>query len=347
MTIKTRVNPYGVLLFFVLFFSLIVIGHSFIVPAIFKPDNMVSVFYVRKDNIANTFQAEIYPVAIHTHSKYIDAATEVNDSVNKKPQTESYLARIRDFAVIEKGRILGMFHVSEISPSPFMCSSIMTGKGTLKDGNSLSSVFDQMSEARSSHSKGFEGKKEFDYELKWSLAESQINKVSGTAMVITESDTKRYMADLMNTGSSLLAKYVSDEGNEAESSIVLDKLSAFDLDHDGKPEVSAKLKKVIRKKIKVTQGTEEKEEYSNETVYLNLLVTYKNGNPQVILSLISYEREGSWGSGADLIGTADINGDGVEEVILRSSGWEVVEFEIYEYHNDILTRVFRGAGFGC
>ncbi len=127
----------------------------------------------------------------------------------------------------------------------------------------------------------------------------------------------------------------------------MERISVFDLDHDGKPEVLAKLKKVVRKKIKIAQGTEEKEECSNDTVYIDLWVTYKTGRPEVILSLTSYEREGSWGSGYDLVGTADINADGIEEVIIRTSGWEVVEFEIYEYRKDKLERVFRGAGFGC
>lgn len=343
---RVRINPYGILLFFTVFFLLIVIAHNFVVPALIKPDNMISLLYVRKDNIANTFQSEIYPVAIYTHAKYVDASMDVSDYVKRKPQSESYLMRIRDFFVIDKGRTVGTFHVDDVSPSPFMCSSIMTGKGTLKVSNFSTSIFDQIGEDQGSHSKGYYDKKEFDYDLKWSLAVSQVNRVSAVDMVVTPGDLDRYKSDLMSEGNSLLEKYVSDDGNEADS-IILDKLSVFDLDHDGKPEVSAKLRKTIRRKSKVSQGAEEKEDYSNDVVYLNLWLTYKYGSPKVILSIVSYEREGSWGRGADLVGTLDVNGDGIEEVIMRESGWELVEYVIYEYRNDMLTCVFRGARYGC
>jgi hypothetical protein len=73
-------------------------------------------------------------------------------------------------------------------------------------------------------------------------------------------------------------------------------------------------------------------------VYLNLWLTYK-GNKQYIISCqISEEREGSWGTGHDLVGTVDVNGDGIDEVIIRSSRWEVIDFEIYEYRKEELER---------
>jgi hypothetical protein len=173
------------------------------------------------------------------------------------------------------------------------------------------------------------------------------NSVSGAGIVVTENDIERYKADLITAGSLLLANYVSDDSTEADRGLVLDKLSVIDLDHDGQPEVSATLKKTIRKKVNALLRTDGTDEYSNDTAYLNLWVTYKDGSPQVILSRVSYEREASWGSGADLVGTLDVDGDGIEEVILRVSGWEVVEFEIYAYRDSKLVRIFHGAGFGC
>lgn len=237
---------------------------------------------------------------------------------------------------------MGEFHVAEVTPSPFMCSNILTGKGGLKDSASLSDIFGQMSASRLSHAKGFDGKADFDYSLKWTIAVSRIDKRLVLPIAVPDKDMEKYRANLIKVGASLLAEYTSDDINHAKDPVTLENLFFFDLNHDGQPEISAKIRKTIQ--TKTAKGSEQ---YSTDAVYLNLWVTYNNGSPQVILSLISYEREGSWGRGHDLVGTLDVDGDGIEEVIIGRSGWEVVDFEIYEYQKDKLERVFRGAGFGC
>jgi hypothetical protein len=52
-------------------------------------------------------------------------------------------------------------------------------------------------------------------------------------------------------------------------------------------------------------------------------------------------------SRSELVGTADLDGDGIEEVILKDRGYETSSFSIYEYKNNRLNRVFTGAGYGC
>lgn len=308
-----------------------------------QDENLVSLLYIRKDNLNGRLQGEIYPVALYSDGKYSDASVDVNAETSQTAGRQTALSRIKDFFVLNDKTKTGKFHVEEISPSRFMCSNMVTGKGR-KDGVLLSGIFDSISALRTSSSKGFEDKKEFDYTLKWTLASSRIYKEPAT-VVVARGDSVRYRTDVMKMAAALLSEYRPDAGTGSE--VILETLNFFDLDRDGKAEVSAKLKKQIKKKTKVSQGSGEKEEYNNDIVYLNLWLTYKTGSPQTILSLISHEKEGSWGRGNDIVGTLDINGDGIEEVIMRSSGWEVVDFEIYEYRNNKLEKVFSGAGFGC
>jgi hypothetical protein len=342
-----RPNLLRVLTFFIPSLLIVIITHNLVLINFHKKDNLFSLFYVRKDNLTGELISEIYPIALLYRGRYYDASIDVNDHVAGKPNKESYLANFKHFFIFDEEKKLDEFAVAEVTPSQFMCSNILTGKGGLKDSASLSDIFDQMSASKSSQSKGYDSNKDFDFSLKWTLAVSKIKKVPALSIVPTDKDIDRYKADLINIGTPLLSAYVSDDDNGLNNDLTIERISAFDLDHDGKPEVFAKTKKIVRKKVTITQGTEEKEECSNDTVYLNLWLTYKKGSPQVILNLLSYEREGSWGSGYDLVGTIDINGDGIEEVVIRNSGWEFVEFEIYEYRNDKLERVFHGAGFGC
>jgi hypothetical protein len=52
-------------------------------------------------------------------------------------------------------------------------------------------------------------------------------------------------------------------------------------------------------------------------------------------------------SKAELLGTLDLNGDGIEEVILKNKGYESTSFSIYEYKSNRLNLVFTGGGYGC
>lgn len=338
MTDRARIGR--IIFFAVIFFALTVFIHNLGVFGNIGKGNLISLLFIRKDNIDNTLQGEIYPIAYYSEGKYSDAS--IADSETGK--AKSLLSGIRDFVVIGKGNITERFKVEELTSSPFMCSKLLVGRGRPKDSSRLSNIFEHISSARSSRSRGVENKKDFDYTLKWTLATSRAYRIPA-APSATSPDVGRYKSDLLNVAIPLLDAYKSDDGTEGD--IVMETLNLFDIDHDGKPEVSAKFKKMIRKKTKIYQGEKEWEEYNHDVVYLNLWLTYESDNPQVVLSLLSYEREGSWGRGHDLVGTLDVNGDGIEEVILRSSSWEVVEFEIYEYRNAKLERVFHGAGFGC
>lgn len=334
-----------IIAFSFLFLAIIFVIHNLVLSKS-SDDNLIALFYIRKDNLKNTMEGEIYPIAFYSKGKYTDASVGGEDAVPEKKARESVLNTMRTFNIISKGKTAGRFQVDSAAPGEFMCLKILTGRGKTTNAGQLNTIFNAIEHPDVSHSKSFENKKNIDYTLKWTLAATRISKKPAATVNLPEGDIKRNQADTLRIGKSLLEQYRSVvAGNEDK--VVLDRFSSFDLDHDGKPEVSAKFKKQIKAKAKVSMGEKGWEEDSNDTVYLNLWLTYKTGTPETILSLISHEREGSWGKGHDLIGTLDVNGDGVEEVVMRSSSWEVVDFEIYEYRKGRLERVFIGAGFGC
>lgn len=318
--------------------------YNLIVPAL-KSDNLIALFFLRKDNITNTLRGEIYPIAHYSKGKYFDARVDMTNSPENTTVDKSLLNKIKDFIILGENGKIGKFQVEEISASSYMCSEILTGKGQTKNDIFLSIIFDGISNRRSSHTRGFQDGEDVDYSFKWTLAASRIFK-QAKPLIFPDNEIESYKSALTAMAVQLLSEYSSDDA--IHRGVVLENINFFDLDRDGKPEVTAKFVKEIRKKIKVmTEKGEEIEDFSNDAVYLNLWVTYKRGNPQIILTLISEQREGSWGSGHDLLGTLDVNGDGIDEVIVRRSGWEVVDFEIYEYRNDKLEKVFQGAAYGC
>lgn len=330
--------------FSLVFFLLGIFIYNLIVPA-FKNGNLIALFFLRKDNITNTLRGEIYPIAYYSKGKYLDASVDVTDSAENVHGDKTILNKIKDFIILGESGKIGNFRVDEISASSYRCSEILTGKGDNKNNTALTIISDGISNERYSRTKGFQDGEDIDYSFVWTLAASRIFK-EPKVLNIPNNTVESYKSAITAMAVKLLSNYSSDDA--IHRGVVFKNINFFDLDRDGKPEVTAKFLREIRKKIKViTWKGEEIEDFSNDTVYLNLWVTYKSGNPQIILSLISEEREGSWGSGYDLVGTLDINGDSIDEVILRSSGWEVVDFEIYEYRNDKLERVFQGAAFGC
>jgi hypothetical protein len=124
-----RPNLRRVLIFASLFFLIGVIIHNLVLIAFHKKDNLVSLFYVRRDNLTGDLQAEAYPIALLYRGKYYDASIDVSGYVSVKSKLESYLSTFTDLFVIDKGKKLGVFHVNSITASPFMCSDILTGKG--------------------------------------------------------------------------------------------------------------------------------------------------------------------------------------------------------------------------
>lgn len=86
-----------VLAFFVPSLLIVIIIHNLVLINFHKKDNLVSLFYVRRDNLTGGLKAEIYPIALLYRGRYYDASIDVIDYVQVKPNRESYLVNFKRF----------------------------------------------------------------------------------------------------------------------------------------------------------------------------------------------------------------------------------------------------------
>ncbi len=323
-------------------------------------NEMVALFFVTQENLSFNvccnqkpsqykLRGEIYPVALINKDKYIDAIVFLDDDV--KNMEESNLNKIRNFNIFIDGVKQGEFHVDEIILSNFSCSSICTGKGRLK-GNSLKNIYELIGEKFSESESGFRGNESFEYTQKWTLAFTEGIKVHSSSIKAEEKDLYRYEKDLMTVGKPYFLKYKNDDkypGNESE--IELKFIDVRDIDHDGSPEIFGIMEKVIKKYGYYYDQNMKKIEnsghYNDYIVRLNLWFKYIEEKPVKMMETIKEVDMDRFQGGIDIIGTADLNNDGIEEVIVRVHGYESINFEIYQYKDNKMIMVFRSQAYGC
>lgn len=303
--------------------------------------NLVALFYLRKDNLSNDLKAEIYPIAFLFNDRYVDASVDVTQrpgypAAIEGAKQKSLLKSIRQFSVTQQGEQLGTFKVDKISPGRFQCSEILTGKGQFKQA-SLADIFERISLQHQEQERGYIDGKEFNQTLKWGLAISDYYPTTRPQTgPQVDQDQAKYRRDLL----AIAQSSKSQPENKRDASLdqpELVSLTVVDLDRDGNPEVFGKLRTTL-----APTGPE-----PQRTAYTGLWLTYKNQQPQVLVDFRAKATEANWGNSFDLVGTTDITGNGIEEVIMKISGYESQSFGIYEYKNNALEKAFQGAGFGC
>jgi hypothetical protein len=146
-----RMRIYRIISFAIIFFSVIVIGINLFPFIHGKKDNLISLFYVRKDNVTGELQGEIYPIAFYNNGRYIDASVYITgEDAKKHRKRSSYLENIKRFTIIEEGKSLGQFTVDEVEPSGFMCSEILKERNKSKPDSSLLDIFNSINDSRAS-----------------------------------------------------------------------------------------------------------------------------------------------------------------------------------------------------
>jgi hypothetical protein len=103
-------------------------------------------------------------------------------------------------------------------------------------------------------------------------------------------------------------------------------LDVMDVYHDGQPEVFAR----------VLGG-------DNLTI---IWLAYINGEATV-LHADTGQAAGGRDAGPNFIDTADMDGDGVDEVVIREQYDSSAQFEIYRVTHQSVTRIFQGGNYGC
>ena len=309
--------------------------------------NLVALFFLKKDNLKNEFRGEIYPIALLLNGRYMDVSQDVSldirnnilpDRILTLNNPRTYLNAIQNFTVISDRQKLGDFQVEKPFISQFSCSSMIIGQGKFQGQTSLQTVFDQIPKQQESRTNGYIRSQRYDQTWRTAIALSQASALSKSPAV-AEADRTRYRQDVLALGKTAITKVAN--GVSVPGEAMVESIQVVDLDRDGSPEIFGKVKQGP-----APQATESPR--PNPTGFAAVWVSYKGGQLKALeTTQASVSQVGSEHSTYDLLDTIDLNGDGIDEVIAQRTGYESISFEIYDYKNNQLDRVFSGAGYGC
>lgn len=313
--------------------------------------NLIGLSLVKKDNLTNEYRGEIYPIALLINGRYVDVSTDVTTSVRddlseevllKNFSNQSLLSAVQNFTVLNQGEKLGEFQVQKLGVSQFACSTKVTGQGDFSTEQPLEAVFNSLPEDQAGGFSGSIGNKEFDESWRWTIALSQYSPAK-TAIATPDATTEaKYRQDLTNTANTLFAQ--DPQLQNVAGEIAVEKISVVDLNQDGQPEVYGLVRKGIDPK---NQSSEISRDAGVVGAYANVWLAYSNQQPQALASQVTPYSAIAARPAYDLITTVDINGDGIQEAIVKNTGYESTSFGIYEYQGNQLKQVFSGAGYGC
>lgn len=196
---------------------------------------------------------------------------------------------------------------------------------------------------RSGRFTGYVGNQQFDEIWRTAIAISQAPSLS-TPPAAAEANLARYRQDLLALGKAAIAQVA--RGAEVPGEAVVEFIQVVDLNRDGSPEIFGKVR---QGNAANTSTSQQPDPVGFATIWL----TYRDGKPQLLettqaaVGLPGSQPPSDSFETYDLLETIDINGDGIDEAIVKRTAYELTSFEIYEYKTDRLNRVFSGAGYGC
>jgi hypothetical protein len=311
--------------------------------------NLVTLLFIKKDNLNNEFRGEIYPIALRLNGHYLEIGTDLTrdlqdfgtldaagrDRILSLNYQRVVTNAIQNFTVISDGQTLGEFRVEKPIISQFSCSSIITGQGNFQSQTSWPDLFDQLPQSRTGGFSGGIRQQEVDETWRTAIALSQAPEIPEPPAA-SDADLARYRQAALTFGKAAIAKVAN--GGSVPGEAVVESIQVVDLDQDGSPEIFSKVK----------QGSSENSSPQTPTGFAAVWFSDQAGQPQLLeTTQASVSLAGSQRFPYELLETIDIDGDGVQEAIVQRTGYESTSFEIYEYKNKQLNRVFEGAGYGC
>ncbi len=314
--------------------------------------NVVGLSLVKKDNLTGEYRGEIYPIALLINGRYVDVSTDVTTFVRDDFSEEvllrnfgnqSLLSAVQDFTVLNQGEKLGEFQIQKLGISQFACSTKLTGQGNFSTEQALETVFNSLPEDQVGSFAGSIGNKKFDESWRWTIALSQYYPAKTAAIATPDATAEaKYRQDLTTTANALFSQDPQLQNVAGET--VVEDISIVDLNQDGQPEIYGLVRKGVDPK---NQSSRESRDAGIVGAYANVWLTYSNQQPQTLASQVTPYRAIAARPAYDLITTVDINGDGIQEAIVKNTGYESTSFGIYEYQGNQLKQVFSGAGYGC
>ena len=315
-----------------------------------KPQtNLIGLVQIQKDNTSQQVKAQVYSIALYRNGNYVDVSNNITEKVknsfgnnseqytlSENDREKSLLNGTKNFTVVgDRGKI-GNITVDNLEVAQLSCSYFVAGK--VENQQSLSEAFNQIPSDKSrNRTRDFNGNK-IDETYRSAIAIENYNPTSAKNPQPSQADLNRYKQDLLANAKTIISESPKAQNIQTSSDFVVEKVSVFDLDNDGNPEVFG----TVKKGKENTQSQK-----ASPRIYANLWLNYINSQPQVISSQVEPDNLGTILVDYDIYSTLDVNGDGVKEVIVEDTVYESNTFKIYEYKNNQLKEVFNGFNYGC
>lgn len=308
-------------------------------------ENTVGLLLIRRNNLNQQYRAEVFPIAVYKNGRYQNASVDLTLQVRQNP-TEANIVKAnaaksplkprQSFTGYDAQRKPIALTVNQLGVGQFACSSLLVGRAIAEQP--LKTAFDTISTENTGGLSGYFNRKEVDETWRSTLAVQ--NPTSAPSPQLPASS--RYSQDALNATNTIFQQ--NSASRNVVGSSTIETIQAVDLDRDGKPEVFATVRKGRDPRTTPPSGSGQP---SVRTAYATVWLTYQTNAPKVISSDVVLYNVAESRQPTSFVGTIDVDGDGIDEVIVRNNGYESSTYRIYEYKNNQLRSVFSGAGYGC
>lgn len=316
-----------------------------------KPqNNLIGLIQVQKDNTNQQVKALLYPIALYRNGSYVDASNNITEKVrnslvnnseqytlSENDRNKSILNSTKKFTVVNYRGKIGNITVDNLEVAQLACSYFVVGNIS-PNQRSLSETFNQIPLDKSNDVTRDINGNQVDRTYRYAIAIENYNPTSAKKPKPSQTDLNRYKQDFIAKAKTIISESPKAENLNVSSEYAVEEIDLYDLNNDGNLEVFGKVRK--GKENKLSQKT-------FPLIYAYLWLNYKNGQPQVISSEVQPNSLGYEASKYKIFSAVDVNGDGVEEVILEKTVYESNTFSIYEYKDNQLEEVFNGFNYGC
>lgn len=317
-----------------------------------KPQsNLISLIQVQKDNTNQQVKAQLYPIALYRNGSYVDVSNNITEKVRKvlvnnnsekytlseNDRKKSVLNTSNNFTVFSDSGKIGNITVDNLEVAQLSCSYFVAGKIS-PNQQSLSQVFSQIPSDKSRNRTRDDNGNKIDETWGSAIAIENYNPVSAQKPEPSQADLNRYKQDLLAKAKTIISESPEAQNIKVSPETVVEEVSVFDLDNDGNAEVFGKVRKG-----KENNPSGEPHPF----IYANLWLNYSNGQPQVISSEVKPNSLGNKLFDYEIYAAVDVNGDSIQEVIVKDINYESITFSIYEYEKNQLKEVFNGFNYGC
>lgn len=315
-----------------------------------KPQsNLISLIQVQKDNTNQQVKAQLYPIALYRNGNYVDVSNNITENVrnslvnnseqytlSENDRKKSILNSSRKFTVVGESEKIGNVTVDNLELGQLSCSYFVVGK--TQNQQSLLETFNQISLDKSNDITRDINGNQVDRTYRNAIAIENYNPTSAQKPEPSQADLNRYKQDLLAKAKTIISESSEAQNIKVSPETVVEEVSVFDLDNDGNAEVFGKVRKG-----KQNKSSQKPSPY----IYANLWLNYSNGQPQVISSEVKPNSLGNKLFDYEIYAAVDVNGDSIQEVIVKDINYESITFSIYEYEKNQLKEVFNGFNYGC